>query len=255
MTEQELLENIIDIHTHYGPFGGFSFSPKEVMQKMRNIGIKKYAIMPAPMKNDNHIPDNHKVLEFMNQEGVEVIPILMTSPAMIKNDPLFKEVNNIPYKIIKIHPYAHNWNLYPDLVEVILKQAQLKNVPVMIHTGMDESQPNNFKTWFKNYPNIQFILAHGRPANQTKEILETYSNVWVDISFIEIKDIEIVSTEDNTDRILFGTDLPIPEIFFETSSEEYYNNRIKALIDNFGTETILKWGKYNTEKVLDIENT
>ena len=40
MTQQELIESITDIHTHYGPFGEYEFSPEEVMQKMKNIGIK-----------------------------------------------------------------------------------------------------------------------------------------------------------------------------------------------------------------------
>ena len=46
--------------------------------------------MPEPKQDDNHIPDNHMVMQFIGKKDIEVIPILMTSPLMIKNDPLLQ---------------------------------------------------------------------------------------------------------------------------------------------------------------------
>lgn len=254
-SHQKLIESITDIHTHYGHFGGHEYTPEEVMQKMKNIGIKSYAIMPAiPINDDDHIPDNHGVLQFIKNKGAKVIPILMTSPKMIKIDPLFNKVSDIPYKIIKIHPYGNNWGLYPDLIEIILKHAQIKKLPVMIHTGYDESEPKNFESWFKHYSDINFILAHGKPPDQAKEMLDAYSNVWVDISFMDINGIGLISSKNNNDRILFGTDIPITEFFLEITSEEYFNNRLNELVDHFGTETVLKWGKNNIEKLLTTDH-
>ena len=251
---KELIGQLIDLHTHYGPYGDFDFSPEEVVQKMKKIGLRGIGIMQAPMKDDNYMPDNHKLLKVVELTGseLEIIPILMTSPAMVKNDPTFTKVKNIPYKIIKIHPYAHNWAAYPELVVTILNHAKASFLPVMIHTGYDESEPKNFESWFKNYPEIQFILAHGKPAVQAAQILQKHQNAWVDISFMEIEGIKLLlkNNSNANQRILFGTDAPITELFYNLTTEEYCFNRINELVECFGEETLLLWGNSNVNALI-----
>jgi hypothetical protein len=256
----KIIKNIIDIHTHFGPYGDFEFSPEEIVKIMKNIGLKGFGIMQSPMKNDDYMPDNHKLLEIIELAGneLDVIPILMTSPAMIKKDPQFKKVADIPYKIIKIHPYAHNWAAYPDLIEIILNHAKDNFKPVMIHTGYDESEPNNFEKWLKKYPEVDFILAHAKPFNQAFEMIKKYQNVWVDISFMDKQDIKVLAYEESIkNRILFGTDIPATELFSELSSEEYFNARLlelKEVLSSDFSYFILLWGSHNIQNLLEKTN-
>jgi len=245
----DIIKRITDFHTHFGPYGNKHFSVDYILSTMKKIGIKRFATMPAPMMEDAYIPDNHSVLEFFKQDEIEVIPILLTSPLMIEEDPEFKKVADIPYKIIKIHPYAHSWNKYPELVTFILNHARQKQIPVMIHTGYDESQPNNFIQWFENYPDINFILAHGKPAEQAIPLMQKYKNVWIDISFMDLTVLyENIATIDDS-RVLFGTDMPINEFFYTQTSVEYCNDRIKNIIDNVGGTKLFKWGNTNPKQL------
>jgi len=252
----EIISQLTDIHTHFGSFGEYYYPLKEVIQELKNVGVKRVAMMPAiPLKDDLHIPLNHDILPALEISDIEVIPILFTSPAMIEQDPLFKKVKDIPYKFIKIHPYGHNWGKYPHLIDIILEHAKNINIPIMIHTGYDESEPKNFQDWFKKYPKTEFILAHGKPADQAKEMLENYKNVWVDISFMNINGIQLIATKENNNRILFGTDIPITKAFYGIGTKEYYYQRVHELTENFGKENILKWGRNNFNKLIDSNKT
>lgn len=246
---------LTDIHTHYGPYGDYEFSPEEVLQKFKDIGLKRVGIMQTPMKSDVYMPDNHKLLDIISLANgeIEILPILMTSPAMIKNDPSFSKVQDIPYKIIKVHPYAHNWAKYPNLVEILLNHAKAKSMPLMIHTGYDESEPQNFEKWYKKYPEIMFILAHGKPFDQALAMIKKYKNVWIDISFTDISEIHKIITKTNSDtkRFLFATDMPINEIFFDISTIDYLESRIFEIIEKFGMETIYNWGILNITTLLN----
>lgn len=251
-TYNEIISRITDIHTHYGPYAGRDFSPEEILEKVKKIGLKSIAIMPAPEKgNNDEIPDNHKVLHLIELAGedIAIIPILLVSPGMVKTDPKFLKVEDIPYKIIKIHPYAHDWIAHKSQFENVIKFAQYKKLPVMIHTGYDESSPENHEWLYRKYPDITFILAHAKPFDSAYKMMNKYKNVWIDVSFCDLEELYNVKDEIDHNRILFGTDFPINEIFYECTSEEYYYLRIKEIVDNFNTELLLKWGKYNVMKV------
>ncbi len=254
-----ITSKLYDIHTHYGPYGDFDFSPEEVVRKMKNIGLRGIGIMQAPMKDDNYMPDNHKLLKVVELSGgeLEIIPILMTSPAMVENDPTFTDVKNIPYKIIKIHPHAHNWSVYPDLIETILNHAKASFLPVMIHSGYDESEPKNFESWFKKHPEIQFILAHGKPSDQAFEMIRKYKNVWIDISFMDEVGLSLLISDSGIeDRILFGTDMPVNELFYDMTSEEFLHKRLlmlKNLLKEDFFRVLSKWGSTNiTHLLMDV---
>jgi len=253
----KIIKRITDIHTHYGSYAGHEFSPEEILEKVKKIGLKSIAIMPAPEKgNNDEIPDNHKVLHLIELAGedIAIIPILLVSPGMVKADPDFLMVEDIPYKIIKIHPYAHDWAMYNSLFEKAVIHAQYKNVPVMIHTGYDESSPENHEWLYEKYPDVIFILAHAKPFDIAYKMMNKYSNVWIDLSFTDLEQLYVVQEIIDHNRILFGTDLPINEIFYKHTSEEYYYLRIKEIIDNFNVELLLKWGKYNVKKLFCFAN-
>lgn len=253
---KNIVSQITDLHTHFGHYGDKSFSVDYLLITLKNIGIKRFATMPVPVSEDGYIPDNHKVLEFLKQDDIEVIPILLTSPLMVQEDPEFEKVADIPYRIIKIHPYAHRWHKYPHLTQKILEHAEKESLPVMIHTGYDESQPANFINWFEQYTKIDFILAHGRPANQAFKMIKTYKNVWIEISFMDKDGLSLLISDPNIEnRILFGTDLPINELFFDMTSEKYFYERIleieHLLKDDFN-RLLLKWGHSNIQHLFNV---
>lgn len=251
----EIKSKITDIHTHFGPYGGREFSVEEVLDKVKKIGLKRIGIMAAPFKGmDDEIPANHKVLELIKlaKKDVEIIPILIVSPGMVKTDPDFKNVEDIPYKIIKIHPYAYDWVKHKALLDQTLQFVQKKKFPVMIHTGYDESNPENHEWLYQKYSDVTFILAHAKPFDSAYKMMNKYKNVWIDISFLDLEQLFEVNNEIDHNRILFGTDFPINELFYEHTSQEYFNLRIQEIIKNFGKKTLLKWGN-NIDSLLNIK--
>jgi predicted TIM-barrel fold metal-dependent hydrolase len=134
-------------------------------------------------------------------------------------------MNNLPYTGIKIHPFAHDWDLSDtktiNLIRGIFDYANTHSMPVLIHTGYDKVQEAaTFSSFFGEFPNARFILAHGRPIEQTSELLKKFPNVYCDTAFMPEDDFNLI-VKKHSEKILLGSDFPIT----------YHFNKDKYLID------------------------
>jgi hypothetical protein len=69
---------------------------------------------------------------------------------------------------------------------------------------------------------------------------------------MEIEGIKLLfkNNSNASQRILFGTDAPITELFYNLSTEEYCYKRVKELIECFGEKNILLWGNSNINNLI-----
>ena len=140
----------------------------------------------------------------------------------------------------------------PDKIRTVIQAAYVKGIPVMFHTGgWSGSNAIQFYKYCREFPEVTFILAHGRPISQTLTILKGAKNVYVDNSFMPIESMKMICNLGLSNRILFGTDFPIMRSFWpEINLVEWYENNVLELIHTFGEKDFMVWANENFYKLI-----
>ena len=116
------------------------------------------------------------------------------------------------YEGIKLHGMdGSRWITENDLqLEEVLMFAERHDKPVMIHTGCNEdARPINYLPFILKHPRLRFDLAHGRPLDETEVCMDATSNVFVDVSCMDIDTVLKLVESGWADRLLWGTDFPV----------------------------------------------
>ncbi|GHU27208.1 hypothetical protein FACS1894172_19270 [Spirochaetia bacterium] len=220
---------MIDTHIHIGQFREIFYNPSEIIQIISDSGIKG-----CVYSSTTSCKDGVKYHEIQKEiEGV----ISHFSPSIFKPYlwfiPSYKAeginiedaMNDIPYKGIKIHPYANDWtNNIPknnNILHELFEYASDFNIPILIHTGENgKDAPNTFEYFFNQYPKAKCILAHCRPVLETIEMFRTYKNVYGDTAFLSKANLQKIIQAGFADRILLGSDFPITHYFSQRQNEK-----------------------------------
>jgi predicted TIM-barrel fold metal-dependent hydrolase len=227
---------MIDIHVHFGHFYDNYLNPDQVIQDLVKMGVSKVGLMPTLTRNGDNVLESHeKMKDLLKKYKDRIIPILWIHPTT-KEKVIYGMLKELPYKIIKIHGYFHNWHLRPISLQRIIDIARKINLTVMFHTGgRKESYAFAYKKICKNNPDITFILAHSRPVKGTINIMKECQNVYCDISFTPIKDVLLLIENNLTERMLWGTDYPVYIAFNpEVDINQWYQNRYYEVIAAIG---------------------
>lgn len=122
----------------------------------------------------------------------------------------------------------------------------------MFHTGgWRGSNAIQFYKFCREFPEVTFILAHGKPISQTLTVLKGAKNAYVDNSFMAIESMKMICDAGLSDRILFGTDFPIMKTFWpEVNLTEWYRSYVMELIQTFGEKDFTIWANENFYKLI-----
>lgn len=225
---------VVDSHIHVGQFYDIYTSPSQLLHFLDKVGVERFAVSSTTICEANYT----KVLRELNQlyqsAGNRVLPILWIIPPMFEDGGLSFFLNSsLPWKCLKIHPQLHcdSWNPNGKNIKKLMELATLLQLPVLIHTGdFDYCHAGLYKQLAQKNPNINFILAHGRPIEETIEMMQTCSNVYTDTAFMPTHHIVRLCAAKLEDRILWGTDYPIPRYFMRGKNMvRYYNKSVAAL--------------------------
>lgn len=215
-----------DSHVHVGWFVNRYYSPYYVSKKLRKLGIESVAISSTSTcaEEYNLIIEEFTWLE--KEWGNNLVPILWLTPQMIFGEGLESLLcSSIKWKVIKMHWDAHpEFYFSPYLIQNVMNDKRLQGMPLLIHTGENKTcRASVFKDIIKNYPNRLFILAHGRPIQETSIILNNFPNAFADTAFMSEKDIIKLLAMGLANKILWGTDYPITE-YYNVSLRRFKNN-------------------------------
>jgi hypothetical protein len=95
---------------------------------------------------------------------------------------------------------------------------------------------------------VTFILAHGRPIGQTVEMMKKYPNVWCDTAFMPTENIVRLCMENLSERVLWGSDYPIPQYYYpDMDMKTYYLDLVKKLKNSVSQEDFEKITHKNFE--------
>ncbi len=244
---------MIDIHTHFGQFYNNYYDPEQVIGNLIKLGVTQIGLMPTLTKNGDNVFESHQVmLKIIEKYDKQIIPILWVHPKTKKND-IYAMLNQLPYKILKVHGYFHDWHKYPKSIQSLINIARQKQLSIMFHTGgRKESYAFSYKAICKNNLDITFILAHSRPVAGTINILKNCPNAYCDTAFTPISDIKKNIESGFEDKILFGTDFPVMSAFDSgIDNERWYLNNISTLKNELGESVFSKITIKNFQTVLN----
>jgi len=248
---EEIASQICDCHIHYGQFREDYYDVEQVVKWFDELGIDKVGIMPVGTSWVSDFNRDQKIMASLPTE--RFVPYLWVSPEMVDADPTLALYNTLTYKVIKIHAYAiKEWDKMHDKIRTVIEVAYNKGVPVMFHTGgWRGSNAIQFYKFCREYSEVTFILAHGKPISQTLTVLKGAKNAYTDSSFMAIESMKLICDAGLSDRILFGTDFPVMKAFWpEISLIDWYKNNVKELIQTFGEKDFMIWAHENFYKLI-----
>lgn len=243
---------ICDSHVHVGKFNGSYMSPTMVANTLSELGLKKWIVSSTSTIDNSFTFVLKELNELINHSSGRASAILWVTPEMVYfSKDLSFYLNKLHFIGFKIHPFTEDWaSNQKELVKVFSIAEKIK-FPILIHTGWTpESNASNFSSIISRFPNVNTILAHGRPIEQTIDVLNKNKNAYVDTAFMSMKDIRILDCAGFENKIIFGSDFPVDKFYYNRASlSKRYKNRIKHLIGSFGVRKFIKWSNENYEKI------
>ena len=186
--------------------------------------------------------------------GEKFLPVLWIIPSMLKDGGLDKFMDSgIHWRCLKIHPQLHpmSWLDESNKMRWVVSMASVLQIPLLIHTGeIAGCYPGLYEQWITRFPNVTFILAHGRPINDAIKLMKKHSNVWTDTAFMPIENIAKLCDEKLSNRILWGTDYPIPKYYYpDMDMRTYYTDLVQQLKDSTSQEDFEAITRQNFERL------
>ena len=246
--------SVFDSHIHFGQFYDICTTPKELLDYLNSVGVAVFAASSTSICEGDYDKVIAEMQELVEAGGSKIYPVLWVLPQMLEDGGLEKFMDSgINWKCVKIHPQLHptKWLADERYIVSVCSFASTLVVPLLIHTGeMLGCYPTQFEHVIRRFPNLVFILAHGRPIEQTVSLMKTYQNVWTDTAFMPINNVVRLCDEKLSDRVLWGTDYPIPKFFFkDLDMKTYYQDLLLELHNSVSESDYEKITKNNFQKL------
>lgn len=248
--------SIIDTHIHVGHFFDKYYSPSHISHLMADVGVDYYAVSSTTMCEENYERVLNELNRLIELDGEKVLPVMWISPDGLKGNIAWFLESEIQWRMIKIHPELHpeEWHPNGSLFNEVIDIVREMNLPLLIHTGEKECcHAKNYERLIGRNDDVTFVLAHGRPLSQTLELL-TFDNVFVDSAFMPIDYMKTILENGFAHKLLWGTDMCIPQYYFpEISMTEYYLRKLN-LFRTCCSEDIYNAVTFtNAQKLLGID--
>lgn len=214
-----------DNHVHVGWYSDGYHYPLDVWQAEQNAGIGDIVVSSTSTCAELYKLVVREMHELIKVGGSHVHPLLWVTPRMMKTWGIrYMLHSKIRWQGVKMHWGAHQeWYYNRRLVREVLKIAHIKHLSVLLHTGgAKECEAGVFKEICKDNPDMTFILAHGRPIEQTIDILSDSPNSYVDTAFMPVNDVLSLVEKGLSDRVVFGTDVPINLLYYKGKTMTEY---------------------------------
>lgn len=234
MNGEKRMVHIIDNHVHVGWYSDGYHSPQEVWNAITLAGIDEIAVSSTSTCAEKYKLVVREMRELQRMGGNKVHPILWLTPKMLRTYGIrYMLHSKIKWEGVKMHWLAHpEWGKNEKLLNKGLKIVKQLGVPLLLHSGNQACcQPYLYEPICRNMPCTKIIIAHGRPIDQTLDLLRNFENVMVDTAFMPVDDAKKIISEGFASRIFFGTDTPIQMMY--TNHNTPLSTIIKDNINDF----------------------
>lgn len=231
---------MIDNHVHVGWYTDGYHSPKEIWQAELEAGIDEIAVSSTSTCAEMYKLVVREMRELIRLGGSRIHPLLWLTPKMMKTWGISYMLHSkIRWQGVKMHRKAHReWYYNRKLLHNALEVARWLQVPVLFHTGnFKECKAGVFMDICKQYDDLTFVLAHGRPLDETMNVLKECPHVYVDTAFMPADNVKELADKGYAKRILFGTDAPINQLYNkDVSTTDYVTNCLTELQNKLSPE-------------------
>lgn len=226
---------IFDFHVHMGQYFNDYYTPPQILRTLRLAEISHFAYSSTStvITDDAAFLLEERIAMHKLSNGKANPMLWVTHDMLKKSKDLSLYMNDAGGKIVglKIHGVSEPWEPFGKDLKRVFDIAKENKIFVMLHTGEhEECEAGIYRRLCKAYTDVPVVLAHGRPIQQTIEMLHECPNTFVDTSFMPHEYLRIlikIAHEYNfTDRILFGTDTPIPGRHLKSSLPRHLRARI-----------------------------
>ena len=228
---------INDAHIHIGIFPSqteqsyLDYSPEVIYSYISNIGIKKYIFSSAYTldANFNEEVENDLIRQMLYFGKGNAFAFYWVTQKKFLQDDKFSQIDKIDFKGLKLHSRECEWIKHPKKLERIMDIAKEREMAVILHCD-DDYPPHIYEKYYQKYSEVKINIAHARPLESAMKMLNRYDNVYTDISFSPIENIKFLMSIPNiSNRIMFGSDMPAPESFFNDNCCSYVQHRINQI--------------------------
>lgn len=230
---------IFDSHIHFGQFEDRYYTPPQILRILGCAGITHFAYSStSAVVTDDPAFMFEERLAMQELSRGRAKPVLWVTHSMLeksKDLSLYMDGTSCgfskckPVCGLKIHGVSESWDPCGRDLCRVFEIARERDIVVKFHTGeRDQCYAGMYKHICQRFSDVRVILAHGRPLNQTMDVLRTCENVFVDTSFMPHEHLRTLLRAGFAERVLFGTDTPIPGRFLKSSLTRYLRGRIST---------------------------
>ena len=248
---------MIDSHIHVGQFNDLYIEPSAIHNLMAELNVDYYAVSSTTIWEENYPKVIDELQELIWLDKDKVLPVMWITPDGLNGNVAWYLESSIKWKCLKIHPFLHPdvWTNAGGQLSEVLEIAKELNIPALIHTGNEIScQSTKFEGTIANNPDTNFILAHGRPLDQSIIIVKLYDNVFADTAFMPITHIKSFIESGLSHKLLWGTDMCIPQYFYPSCDlVKYYKDKLANLAEICTPEQYQQITHNNAIKIFNIK--
>ena len=214
-------ETVIDIHGHIGPYYNFGIARNDaegMLASMDGVGVQLLCISGHAGMGPGTRVANEVVQDAVERSPDRFLGYLFISPNYPGDTAQqLASAEAEGWRMIKIHPASHSYSAAGESYRAMWEYAAEHRLIVLIHTwhGTDTCSPPLLGQIAEQYPDADFILGHSGGVvagfSEAIEVANRHPNVYLDLTgsaHLHFGVIEKFAREADTDRVLWGSDLP-----------------------------------------------
>ena len=214
---------IVDIHGYFGTWPFWPIKTRtgdDLIRLMDRHGIDKVGVCSLRAIFDDWERGNEEMLDLTRERGDRLIGFATVAPvfgeAAVDRLPRYREQG---VRGVRLFPYYHGYALAEDpMLDRILEKASHLRMPVVIpkRLTMNWMLPaldiEPIAAIAARFPDLKIIVGgvNYRGARQAVGMMRTHGNLMIETSCLQyMGSVEMLVSEVGTQRILFGTGLPL----------------------------------------------
>lgn len=212
---------IIDAHNHLGKRKGVEILVDDFVARMNENGIDKAVVFTFSEQIDNdYIVKSVKKYPDRLYGLVTINPWSTNSEQELREAFEKKEIYGL-----KLHPVKHAFAFdNHNLLDPLFKICEEYNKPVLSFGGANVySSPNMFAEMAVQFPNVNFLMAHGGQMYETVSainVAKKYKNIFIESSLMFSLRLSNLLKNDLENQIIFGSDYPTGDFSLEKKKIE-----------------------------------
>jgi predicted TIM-barrel fold metal-dependent hydrolase len=233
---------LFDSHIHIGQFRDLYSTPQDVFDFLTKVGVDRFAVSSTTTCEGDYAKVVGELKYMQKLAGNRMVPVLWLLPQVLYDGTIERMINSgINWQCLKIHSQLHQefWKTEEAQADIVSVAKEMK-LPLLIHTGeWDGCYPEHFENTIADNPEVLFILAHSRPVEQAIDVMRHCPNAWADCAFTPPECVSEMIKCGFADRIMFGTDYPLHNVFY--AGENMEDLYLKIVDGIKGTMSEAEW--------------